>query len=91
MPRYIFVYDERDDSFPERYRVVSPEEDAEALRAAEELTGTVPEVEAGDFLDALLARCPVGSPMRAEIVDAIAWGVVGNAYKEAYYRTQPDG
>lgn len=80
MPRYFFVYDETDKSFPERYRVVRPDEDAEALRDAEDLTGTVAEAAAGEFLDELFGRCPSDGPMRAELVDAVDWKIVELSY-----------
>lgn len=81
MPHYLFVYDQNEKRFPERYRVVRPGEDAEALRDAEELTGTVLETAAIDFLEALLERCPPGGPMRAELVDAPSWKFVELRYK----------
>jgi hypothetical protein len=80
MPRYLFVYDERDNSFPERYRVVSPDEDAEVLREAEDLTGTVPEAAALEFIEALFQRCPSDAPVRADLVDAIDWKIVELSY-----------
>ena len=76
MPRYLFVYDQKDNSFPERYRVVRASEDAEALRDAEGLTGTVPEAEAADLLDKLLERCAAETSKRAEVVDAVDWKIV---------------
>ena len=80
MPRYLFIYNEREHSFPERYRVVRPGEDAEALRDAEDLTGTVLETAAVEFLEGLLERCPSDSPTRAELVDAIDWQFVELSY-----------
>jgi hypothetical protein len=73
MPQYIFTYDERDNSFPERYRVVSLNEDAEFLRETENLTGTVLDTDAIEFLDKLLARCQSKESVRAEFVDAPYW------------------
>jgi len=80
MPRYLFVYDERDNTFPERYRIVSPEEDAEALREAENLTGTVPEETAAAFLEQLLERCPADAPVRGDLVDTVDWQLVELSY-----------
>lgn len=76
MPKYLFTHDERDNSFPERYRVVSPGEDAESLRQAEDLTGTVLNTEAIELLDELLARCDSSESIRAELVDAPSWEFV---------------
>jgi hypothetical protein len=73
MPQYMFTFDERDNSFPERYRVVSRDEDAEFLRETENLTGTVLDTQAIEFLDGLLARCQSNQSMRAEFVDAPYW------------------
>lgn len=81
MPRYLFVYNEKDRSFPERYRVVRPGEDAEALRDAEGLTGTVPEAAAVDLLDELFERCSSAATTRAELVDAVDWGFVERSYR----------
>lgn len=80
MPRYLLVYDENDNSFPERYRIVRPDEDADALRDAENLTATVPEDSAADFLEALLERCPPDAPKRADLVDAVDWKIVELSY-----------
>ena len=81
MPRYLFVYNERENSFPERYRVVRPDEDAEALRDAEDLTGTVLETAAIEFLETLFERCPSDAPTRAELVDAVDWKFVELSYR----------
>ena len=83
MPRYLFVYDEKDKRFTERYRVVRPGEDAEALRDAEDLTGTVLEAAALDFLEALLERCPADASTRAELVDAYDWKFLERNYVAA--------
>ena len=80
MPRYLFIHDRRDDSFPERYRVVNDAEDADALRAAEDLTGTVPEAAAQAVLEALVARFPPDSPLHAEEVRASSWEMVQRSY-----------
>lgn len=81
MPRYLFVYDKSEKNFPERYRLVRPGEDAEALRDAEALTGTVLEAAAIDFLEALLERCPPDAQTKAELVDAPNWKFVELRYK----------
>ena len=81
MPRYVFVYNEREKSFPERYRVVRPGEDAEALRDAENLTGTVLDAAAIDFLEELMERCLSNAPTRAELVDAADWKFVELRYR----------
>ena len=81
MPRYLFIYDEKENSFPERYRVVRPDEDAEALRDAEDLTRTVLETAAIDFLETLFERCSSNAPTRAELVDAIDWKFVERSYR----------
>ena len=81
MPRYLFIYDEKENSFPERYRVVRPDEDAEALRDAEDLTGTVLETAAIDFLETLFERCSSNTPTRAELVDAVDWKFVERSYR----------
>lgn len=80
MPRYLFVYDERDNSFPERYRVVRPDEEADVLCELEGLTGTVPEAAAIEFLEALFKRYPSDSPARADLVDAVDWKIVELSY-----------
>lgn len=76
----MFVYDETENSFPERYRVVRPDEGADAVREAENLTGTVTEDDAVAFLDAVLKRCPTDSPVRGDLVDAINWKIVEVSY-----------
>ena len=73
MPHYIFTHDERDNSFPERYRVVSPDEDAEFLKNTEDLTGTVLGTEAIQFLEELMERCQSNESLRVEMVDAPYW------------------
>lgn len=83
MPQYIFTHDERDNSFPERYRVVSLDEDAEFLRDTEDLTGTVLDTEAIEFLDGLLARCQSNESLRAEFVDAPYWRFIELRFKPA--------
>jgi len=80
MPRYMFVYDESENSFPERYRVVRPDEDADGLCEAEGLTGTVPEDTAVEFLEGLLERFPSDAPKRADLVDAVDWKIVELSY-----------
>ena len=81
MPRYLFIYNEKENSFPERYRVIRPDEDAKALRDAEDLTGTVLETAAIDFLETLLERCSSNDPTRAELVDAVDWKFVERSYR----------
>lgn len=83
MPKYLFVFDAQDNSFPERYRLVSEGEDADALRDAEDLTGTVLDTEAMDFLDGLLARCESEESTRAELVDAPHWQFVEARFNPA--------
>jgi len=83
MPRYMFIHDERDNSFPERYRVVNLEEDAEFLRQTENLTGTVLDTEAIGFLDELLARCRSNDSLRAEFVDAPYWRFIELRFRPA--------
>ena len=61
--------------------MVRPGEDAEALRDAEDLTATILEAAAVDFLETLLERCPSGAPMRAEVVDAVDWKFVERSYR----------
>ena len=80
MPRYIFVFDSRTDSFPERYRVITPGEAADHLRAQEDLTGTVPSAAADAVLEALVEQYPPDSPLRAESVHASNWGMVARSY-----------
>lgn len=80
MPRYIFVFDTLSDSFPERYRVVTAAQDADALRAAEDLTGTIPEAAADAVLEALVARFAPDAPQRAESVQASSWAMVARSY-----------
>ena len=83
MPQYLFTFDERDNSFPERYRVVSRDEDAEVLRETENLTGTVLDTQAIEFLDELLARCQSNQSMRAEFVDAPYWRFIELRFRPA--------
>jgi hypothetical protein len=56
MPRYIFSFDQKASNFPERYRVVSADEDAASLHNSEDLTGTVVDSEALGFLEQMMAR-----------------------------------
>jgi len=83
MPHYLFVYDERDKSFPERYRVVSADDDANALRDNENLTGTVLDTEAIGFLEELLERCRSSGSLRAELVDVPYWKFVELRFRPA--------
>lgn len=73
MPRYLFSYDQENDSFPERYRVVSPDEDAAQLCAAETLTGTVVDAEAIKFLEEMMGRYQTDDAVTVEFVDAPDW------------------
>lgn len=73
MPKYIFSYDEQEKRFPERYRIISADEDADFLRKTEDLTGTVLETEAINFLESLMERCQASETMRVELVDAPYW------------------
>lgn len=97
MPNYIFTYDERDNSFPERYRVVTSDQDAEMLRASEDLTGTVLDTEAIAFLDSLLARYESNESVIAEFVDAPHWRFIelrfrpAEAERAASTATRPGG
>lgn len=76
MPRYIFSYDGDDNSFPERYRVVSAGEDAASLCETENLTGTVVDSEALEFLERMVARCQPDDSITVEFVDAPNWEFV---------------
>ena len=80
MPGYIFLFDEAAGVFPERYRVVSDDENADAIRRAEGLTGTIPEAAADALLSALTDRFPPGHPTRAEMVKASNWQTVRRNY-----------
>jgi hypothetical protein len=73
MPRYIFSFDQDTNSFPERYRVISTGEDAEFLRKTENLTGTVVDAEAIEFLEQMMARCQSNASITVEFVDAPYW------------------
>ena len=73
MPMYIFSYDQQDNSFPERYRVVLPEDDAELLRKTENLSGTVLKDDAIEFLDNMLERYQSHESIITEMVDAPFW------------------
>jgi hypothetical protein len=83
MPHYLFIYDERDNSFPERYRVIGPDDDAILLRDKENLTGTVLNNEAIGFLEDLLERCRVNDSLRAELVDVPDWRFVELRFRPA--------
>lgn len=73
MAKYIFTFDQQDNTFPERYRVVSAADDAEFLRDTEDLTGTVLDTEALTFLEDLMARCAASESLICEFVDAPHW------------------
>ena len=83
MSQYIFTHDKRDNSFPERYRVVKNDEDAEFLRDNENLTGTVLDTEAIEFLDALLARYQSNESVTVEFVDAPYWRFIELRFRPA--------
>ena len=92
MPRYIFSFDQNNNSFPERYRVVSTDDDAASLREAENLTGTVVDSEALTFLEELMAKCQADDAMTVEFVDAPDWDFVElrfNPAKAAEAETRP--
>jgi len=76
MPKYLFSYDRKDSSFPERYRVVGADEDAEFLRKNENLTGTVVDSKAIEFLEDMTARCQSNGSLTVELVDAPHWQFV---------------
>lgn len=81
MARYLFTHDRKDNSFPERYRVVSAADDAEFLRKSEQLTGTIPDTEAIEFLDKLMARCAAEGSVDVEFVDAPHWRFIELRYR----------
>ena len=80
MPAYIFSFDQQDSSFPERYRVVSADEDATFLCKTENLTGTVVDSEAIEFLEGMMARCQSNDLITVEFVDAPHWKFVELRY-----------
>lgn len=80
MPGYIFLFDAATGTFPERYRVVEDDEDADEVRRREGLTGTVPAAAAAAFLEALTGRFPPGHSTRAERVQATNWQTVQRSY-----------
>ena len=73
MPKYLFIHDQRDNSFPDRYRLITADEDAEFLRKTEDLTGTVLETEAIALLETFMQRCEADEALRVELVDAPYW------------------
>jgi hypothetical protein len=83
MPMYIFTYNQEDNSFPERYRVVLPEDDAEFLCKSESLSGTVLKDEAIDFLDEMLVRYQSQESMITEMVDAPHWKFIEQRFNPA--------
>jgi hypothetical protein len=76
MPRYIFSFDQKDNIFPERYRVVSADDDAASLSKSENLTGTVVDSEALGFLEQMMARFQSDDSIVVEFVDAPDWDFV---------------
>jgi len=83
MPHYLFTHDATDNSFPERYRVVSVDDDAEFLRNSESLTGTVRDTDAIGFLEELQARYQSNDSIRVELVDAPYWKFIELRFKSA--------
>lgn len=73
MPKYLFIHEQQDNSFPERYLVVSAGENAELLCKKENLTGTVLDVETIDTLEKMIARCESNESLRVELIDAPSW------------------
>ena len=73
MPKYLFSYDQSNSSFPERYRVVGADEDAAFLCKTENLSGTVVDSEAIQFLEAMMARYQSNDSITVEFVDAPHW------------------
>jgi hypothetical protein len=76
MPKYLFSFDQKSNSFPERYRVVDVGEDAAFLCKKEDLTGTVVDTEAIEFLEGMMARCQSSDSVTVEFVDAPHWKFV---------------
>ena len=83
MPMYIFTYNQEDNSFPERYRVVLPEDDAEFLCTSESLSGTVLKTEAMNFLNKMLKRYQSEEAMITEMVDAPHWKFIEQRFNPA--------
>ena len=83
MPMYLFSYDQRSNSFPECYRVVSSDDDAEFLCKKENLTGTVAHLEAMELLEELMARYQSDDSITVEFVDAPHWRFVELRYNPA--------
>ncbi|MGB1110064.1 MAG: hypothetical protein ACPG4N_06895 [Gammaproteobacteria bacterium] len=83
MAKYIFTLDQRDNTFPERYRVVSAEDDADFLRKSEDLTGTILDTEALAFLEGLIERCQSSDSIIPEFVDAPHWRFIELRYNPA--------
>lgn len=83
MPMYIFTYNQDDNSFPERYRVVLPEDDADFLCKTESLSGTVLKDEAIDFLDKMLLRHESQESIITEMVDAPHWKFIEQRFNPA--------
>ena len=83
MPKYLFSYDQKNSSFPERYRVVGADEDAAFLCKTENLTGTFVDSEAIEFLEEMMARCQSNDSITVEFVDAPHWKFVELRYNPA--------
>jgi hypothetical protein len=91
MAMYIFTYNEKDNSFPERYRVVRPEDDAEFLRKTEDLTDTVMHTKAMKFYEELLARYQSQEEIIIEMVDAPYWRFVELRFNPAEAEAAANG
>jgi hypothetical protein len=76
MPQYIFTNNEQDNSFPDRYRVIDVDEDADFLCKNENLTGTVLKTDTIEFIDKLLERYQSNESIVTEMVDVPYWKFV---------------
>ncbi len=83
MPMYIFTYNQKDNSFPDRYRVISPTDDAQALCQAESLSGTVMKDEAMPLLDKLTDSNADQPTILTEMVDAPHWQFIEHRFNPA--------
>lgn len=83
MPQYIFTNNEKDNSFPDRYRVIDVDEDADFLCKNENLTGTVLKTDAFEFIDKLLERYQSNESIITEMVDVPYWKFVELRYNPA--------
>jgi hypothetical protein len=87
MPKYLFSYDKKNSSFPERYRVVGADEDAAFLCKTENLTGTVVDSEAIEFLEGMMARHQSDDSITVEFVDAPHWRFIELRFNPAQAET----